>query len=106
MSPRNLGQHELRLFHFYTHCQLQMSHLDFYAKWDVTHAQMAQICGCSQPTVDRWFAGSGNYRSPEPLYLRRLAEMDLLWEKYYKVPLALRRHLCPMLRTNEKEPSP
>ena len=95
MSPRNLGKRELTLLSLYVNCQLSMSHHDFYAKWNVTHAQIAEICDCSEGTVDRWFAGSRHYRSPETLYLRRLAEMDLLWELYEQIPTLLRQRLCP-----------
>jgi len=106
MSLRNLEQRELLLLRLYTNCQLKMSHRDSYAKWNVTHAQMAQICGCLEPTVDRWFAGESNYRSPAPVYLRRLAEMDLLWEFYEQIPLPLRQWLCPPPRSNSQNLSP
>ncbi|MBD2123410.1 helix-turn-helix domain-containing protein [Trichocoleus sp. FACHB-262] len=106
MSLRDLGQREIALLKLYTRCQLGMSPQEFYAKWSVTHAQMAQICGCSEPTVDRWFAKAKNYRPPEAVYLRRLAEMNLLWESYEQVPPALRQVLCPPTSNNGQELSP
>jgi hypothetical protein len=95
MSLRDLSPRELRLLRLYTHCQLGMSPQAFYAKWNVTHAQIARICRCSEPTVDRWFSQGRGSRSPQPPHLRRLAEMDLLWELYEQIPPPLRHRLCP-----------
>lgn len=104
MKP--LGQREQSLLSLYLNCQFSMTPADFYAKWDVTHAQMAQICGCSESTVDRWFQGGKGYQPPEPIYLRRLAEMDFLWEHYEHIPLPLRRQVCggdsPMERFRQR----
>jgi hypothetical protein len=36
-------------------------------RWDVTHAQIAQICGISQPSVDRWFSLGKNRRTAEAI---------------------------------------
>ncbi|HEY9697118.1 MAG TPA: helix-turn-helix transcriptional regulator [Trichocoleus sp.] len=94
MSLRELRQRELRLLRFYTCCQFGMTPQAFYAKWNVSHAQIALICGCSQSTVDRWFSQGTNRRSPSAIHLRRLAEMDLLWECYEAIPLALRQRIC------------
>jgi hypothetical protein len=94
MPHKYLQQREQKLLNLYINCQLAMSPQDFYTKWDVTHAQMAQICRCSEPTVDRWFAQGKNRRAPEPAYLRRLAEMDFLWEHYEDIPTALKKMLC------------
>lgn len=99
--PQRLGTRELALLNLYKGCQLSMSPWDFYAKWNVTHAQIAQICGCSRPTVDRWFARSSNYRPPAVVYCRRLAEMDFLWEHYGQISSSLWQHLCPPQRENE-----
>jgi hypothetical protein len=95
MSLQDLGVRELALLRLYSRCQLGMSPQDFYAKWNVTHAQMARICGCSEPTVDRWFSKGRGSRSPEPIHLRRLAEMDLLWEFYEQIPVDLWERFCP-----------
>lgn len=76
MSMKDLGARERALLNLYVNCQLQMAPADFYAKWNVTHAQMAQICGCSESTVDRWFFQGAGYQPPKPLYQRRLAEID------------------------------
>jgi len=92
MKP--LGQREQTLLSLYLNCQFGMSPIAFYAKWNITHAQMAKICGCSESTVDRWFLQGRSFRQPEPIYLRRLAEVNFLWEHYDEIPDALRRHLC------------
>jgi hypothetical protein len=76
----SLGAREQALLRLYVNCQLGLSPSDFYSKWNVTHAQMAQICGCSVSTVDRWFLHGSGYRAPEAIYLRRLAEINFLWE--------------------------
>lgn len=102
MSLRDLGQRELKLLKLYARCQLSMSPQDFYAKWNVTHAQMAQICGCSQATVNRWFSRR-TYHAPAPLYCRRLAEMDLLWEVYEQIPATIRRRLGCYRRTRNEQ---
>lgn len=94
MHLRDLGRRELMLFRLYTRCQFGMSPQSFYAKWNVSHAQIAKICGCAIPTVDRWFASGQSRRSPKPLHLRRLAEMDFIWEFYEEIPLLLRQQLC------------
>jgi hypothetical protein len=90
--PRSLGEEERVLLEFYSKCTLRMSPQEFYSRWAVTHAQMAQICGCSLPTVDRWFAQGEGRREAEPLYQRRLAEMHVLWKHYYKLPPGFRRY--------------
>lgn len=94
MSLRHLGRREYALLNLYSHCQLGIAPADFYAKWNVTHAQMAQICGCSESTVDRWFQQGRSKQPPEPIYLRRLAEIDFLWEYYEQIPGDLRQRLC------------
>lgn len=94
MSLRNLGSREYTLLNLYSSCQLGIAPADFYAKWNVTHAQMAQICGCSESTVDRWFQRGRSGLSPEPIYLRRLAEIDFLWEHYEQIPAELWQRLC------------
>jgi hypothetical protein len=83
-----------------------MSPWDFYRKWSVTHSQIAQICGCSLSTVDRWFASGNNYRHPELKYLRRLAEMDALWESYEQIPPSLWHRLCPIPQSDFQDLSP
>jgi hypothetical protein len=91
---RELGMREVNLLRLYTRCTFGMTPQAFQAKWNVTHAQMAQICRCSISTVDRWFAGDRLYRPTSAIYLRRLAEMDLLWESYEDIPLALWQRVC------------
>jgi transcriptional regulator with XRE-family HTH domain len=91
---RELGRREINLLRLYIRCTFGMTPQAFHAKWDVTHEQMAQICGCSVPTVNRWFAGDRHYHAPSATHLRRLAEMDLLWESYEDIPPAFRQTIC------------
>jgi len=102
MSLKNLGVREQTLLNLYCQCQFEMSPANFYAKWNVTHAQIAAICGCSESTVDRWFQRSRSSQLPEAIYLRRLAEMDFLWENYEQIPTELRQQVC---RSDRRQPS-
>jgi hypothetical protein len=95
MSLRDLGRREIALLRLYTDCQFQMSPRAFSAKWNVTRLQMARICGCSVSTADRWYARPTNYRAPAPIYQRRLAEMDFLWERWDEISPALKERFCP-----------
>lgn len=70
-----------------------MDVFEFYQKWNVTQQQIATICGCSLSTVERWFGSQ--QRIPEAIYLRRLAEMDLLWELWEQIPPEFRERMCP-----------
>ena len=91
-SNRSLGVRELSLLNLYSNCQLSIDVFEFYRKWNVTQRQIAIICGCSLATVERWF---GSQRQvPEPIYTRRLAEMDLIWELWEQIPSELRERLC------------
>lgn len=105
MTPQDLRQREITLLQLYCGCQFGMTPYAFYAKWNVTHAQIAQICGCSEPTVNRWFSQGKTRRSAEAIHRRKLAEMDFIWEQYERIPQPLRQHLCPT-RPNGKVPSP
>ena len=87
-----LSSREIALLNLYVNCQLSMDVFEFYKKWNVTQKQIAAICGCSISTVERWF-GSQN-RVPEPIYTRRLAEMDLIWELWSQIPMEIKRKLC------------
>lgn len=92
--PQDLGQREIRLLHLYCGCQFGMSPQDFYTRWNVTHAQIAQICGVSEPTVDRWFSQGKNSRLATAHHRRKLAEMNLIWEQYEQIPHYLRQEIC------------
>jgi DNA-binding transcriptional regulator YiaG len=94
-SHRELGRKELTLLELYSNCQLSIDVFTFYQKWNVTQRQMAQICGCSLATVERWF--SSQRQSPESIYLRRLAEMDFVWEMWEQIPQEIRDRLCSRL---------
>ena len=90
-QPLNVKQ--LELLNLYSNCRLSMDVFEFYQKWNVTQKQIATICGCSISTVERWFGSQG--RVPEPIYTRKLAEMDLIWESWSQIPDAIKRKLCP-----------
>ncbi len=70
-----------------------MDVFEFYRKWNVTQRQIAMICGCSLANVERWFGSTRMV--PEPIYTRRLAEMDLLWELWEQIPNEVREQVCP-----------
>jgi hypothetical protein len=92
-SRQPLEAREQVLLNLYSRCQLSMDVFEFYRKWNVTQRQIATICGCSLATVERWF---GSQRQiPEPIYTRRLAEMDLIWELWEQIPVEIRERLCP-----------
>lgn len=91
-SSRRLEARELMLLTMYSNCQLSMDVFEFYRKWNVTQRQIAMICGCSLATVGRWFGSPRQV--PEPIYMRRLAEMDLIWELWEQIPAEIKERLC------------
>ncbi|MGG6265497.1 helix-turn-helix domain-containing protein [Leptolyngbya sp. AN03gr2] len=91
-NGRSLGDRELTLLELYSNCQWSMDVFVFYQKWNVTQSQIAQICGCSLATVERWF--SSQRQTPEFISLRKLAEMDLVWEMWEQIPQSIRDRLC------------
>lgn len=105
MTPQELGQRELKLLQLYRDCQFGMTPQAFYARWNVTHAQIAQICEVSEASVDRWFSQGRHRRSAEARHRRRLAETNFLWEQYDRIPLRLWLQVCPRC-PNGKVPSP
>ena len=105
MTPQELEQREIKLLRLYCGCKFGMTPQEFYARWNVTHAQIAQICGVSEPTVNRWFSQGRTRRSAEATHRRKLAEMNLIWEEYERIPQRLRQKLCPT-HHNGKVPSP
>lgn len=105
MTPQELGRRELKLLRLYCSCQFSMTPQAFYARWGVTYAQIAQICGVSQASVERWFSQGKNRRTAEAIHCRKLAEMNFIWEQYERIPSRLRQHICPT-RRNGQVPSP
>ena len=93
-KPHPLRHREKKLLRHYAHCQLAMTPQVFYAKWGVTHEQMAEICHRSLSTVRGWFRLGESYRSPQASDLRHLAMMDFLWEQFEEIPDELRQKLC------------
>ncbi|MCA1994146.1 MAG: hypothetical protein LDL41_19180, partial [Coleofasciculus sp. S288] len=55
-NPRPLTQREQNLIALYSHCQLAMTPMRFYSKWEVSYEQIALICSRSTVTVQRWFS--------------------------------------------------
>lgn len=93
-NPRTLTQREQNLIELYTHCQLGMTPMKFYAKWSVDYGAIASICSRSISTVGRWFTRGRNYRRPTPTDLRHLAIMDFLLEHFEVIPSELLNLLC------------
>jgi hypothetical protein len=58
---------------------------EFLRHWEVSHSDLARICKCSVPTVDRWFSKGKNHREPSEQHKRRLAITHRLWSKAEKV---------------------
>lgn len=58
----------------------QMTPEEFLIYWDVTYVQLAVICSCSERTVKRWFAVSGNH-PPTILHKLLLALTHDTWSK-------------------------
>ena len=94
INPRSLTNREQNLVSIYSQCQLGMTPQRFYAKWDVTHEQMSEICFRSYSTVKGWFKQGRHYRRPTPDDLRHLALMDFLLEHFEEIPSELWDLLC------------
>ena len=94
-NPRPITERERTLIALYCYYQSQMTPQQFYAKWAVTHEQIAVICSRSITTVRRWFRREGNYRRPHSNDLRQLALMDFLLEHFEEIPKPLFDLLCP-----------
>ena len=92
-NRKPLSSREIALLDLYSNCQLSMDVFEFYQKWNVTQRQIAHICGCSLSTVERWFGRER--RTPESVYTRKLAEMDLIWELWSELPVEIKEKLCP-----------
>jgi hypothetical protein len=94
-KPNPIREREQRLIQLYSYCQLGMTPQQFYTKWDVDRAAIADICSRSVTTVQRWFSKGKTHRRPTPTDLRHLALMDFLLEHYEEIPEELRNLLCP-----------
>ncbi|MDL5054157.1 helix-turn-helix domain-containing protein [Oscillatoria laete-virens NRMC-F 0139] len=90
-KPRTLTRRELALLMGYCQCELGLTPQAFYAKWNVSYEQIAEICDRSVSTVKRWFARGQRYRRPTPNDLRHLALMDLLWDRWEELPEELKQ---------------
>ncbi|WP_333121294.1 helix-turn-helix domain-containing protein [Microcoleus sp. Pol11C3] len=94
-KPRSLTSRERNLIAIYSQCQLGMTPRQFYAKWGVTHEEIAFICSRSNSTVRGWFKRDKSRRFPTAVDLRHLAVMDFLLEHFEEIPGELRSLLCP-----------
>ena len=94
MTPRPLTSREQHLIERYSYCQLGMTPQTFYAKWRVSHEDIAAICSRSVSTVHRWFRKGSRYRRPTPVDLRHLALMDFILNHFDQIPDDLRETLC------------
>lgn len=95
MSPRPLTPREQWLIHRYCYCQLSMTPQRFYAKWQVSHEEMAAICNRSVSTVRRWFRTGRSHRCPTAIDQRHLGLMDFLLDHFDEIPEELKAILCP-----------
>jgi hypothetical protein len=57
---------------------------DFYAKWDVTHKQIASICLCCENTVSNWFIHTPNRREASLIHKFILGLIDKDWSDLSK----------------------
>ncbi|MGB3788437.1 MAG: hypothetical protein WA949_10535 [Phormidesmis sp.] len=94
MSPRSLTPEDQYLVNRYSYCRLGMTPQAFYAKWQVSHEELAAICSRSVSTVRCWFRKGSSYRRPSQTDLRHLAIMDFLLDHFDQIPEALKETLC------------
>jgi hypothetical protein len=93
-NPRPLGERELRLIELFCNCRLEMTPRQFYEKWGVTYAQIAQLCRCDITTVNRWFQRGHHYQPPRHYHKWYLALADVFLECYEDIPETLLNRLC------------
>lgn len=94
-NPRPLSERQQRLLILFAHCELSMTPMEFWSKWDVTQEQIAEICHCDVSLVSRWFSPQPNTPQPMTHHLWYLALADRFLEFYEQLPQELRRQLCP-----------
>lgn len=104
--PRSLGDRDLALVNLYANCQLGLSPQRFYAKWEVSHEVIANICSRSPSTVRRWFSKGKHYRAPSADDLRHLALMDFLLEHYEEISPELFQQLCSVALPSQSRHPP
>jgi hypothetical protein len=59
--------------------RLLMEPEEFIAKWDIDHAALAKLTGCSTSTVRGWFTAGRSHRNPKPWHKAQLAYWDKRW---------------------------
>jgi hypothetical protein len=95
-NPSPLSERQQQLLLLFSNCQLRMSPMEFWSRWDVTQEQIAQICHCDVSLVSRWFSPRPGTPQPMPYHLWYLALADRFLEFYEQLPPELKRQLCPM----------
>lgn len=93
-NPRPLTETEQQLLSAFNSCQLSMTPMEFWSKWDITQEQIARICRCDVSLVSRWFSPRSNTPQPMPYHLWYLALADLFLKYYQDLPEDLKRELC------------
>ncbi len=93
-KPKKLIAREKRLILMFTQCQLQMTPIQFYAKWEVSYDIIAQIATRSDSTVRGSFKQGRYRRYPKIADLRQLALMDFVLEHFEDIPQPLWSLLC------------
>ena len=53
---------------------------EFLKNWNVTYAEVAKICNCSESTVSSWFISKGKHK-PSKAYKIKLAIVHQIWNK-------------------------
>lgn len=93
-NPRLLNEKERQLLILFSQCQLSMTPMEFWSKWDVSQEEIARICRCDVSLVSRWFSPRSNTTQPMTYHLWYLALADLFLEFYDQLPNDLQQQLC------------
>ncbi|MFZ1027472.1 MAG: helix-turn-helix domain-containing protein [Limnoraphis robusta] len=99
-NPRPLTERERQLLNQFVNCQLQITPMEFYSKWDVNYQEIAEICKCDISLVSRWFSPQYWRSPPLPHHLWYLALADRFLELYARLPPELQQQIC-----RDREPS-
>ena len=92
-KPRPLTRRQRQLLRQFSHCQLAMTPMEFWSKWDVSQRQIAEICRCDVSLVSRWFSPEARGLEPMPYHLWYLALADRWLEFYEQLSPELQRQL-------------
>jgi hypothetical protein len=84
--------HHWHLFEIYRTLPYPMSPDVFLQRWNVNYSELSRLCQASSSTVQHWFLlNKRSRRIPKDHHCRRLAEIDLLWQRS---ELILPEQLC------------